>query len=220
LLQLHDEQVGLNAALQAELLKLKAQQKEPAEEAPASKWEKELAEVTAALLAAEERQRVLEKASTVLRDELRQAKAAGKRRLSPPLTSPPLNFKSPVRPPEGWHHERLSATGDLSHLHSMSQHHSANQPRTGSGVFSPSISNASPSSPAETYGPLPSDQPAIMSTRRMWAAKEFLEFVDGRTALTPETLSGMEPQKPGQFTHSDHVKRWHPQHPEWVHAPS
>jgi hypothetical protein len=50
--QMHDDQVSLNAALQAEVLQLKAQQKEPAEEAPAS-VELELAEVKAALLAAE-----------------------------------------------------------------------------------------------------------------------------------------------------------------------
>ena len=56
--------------------------------------------------------------------------------------------------------------------------------------------------------------------RRTWAAKEFLEFVDGRTALTPETLSGMEPQKPEQLTHADHVKRWHPQFSEAVDAAS
>jgi hypothetical protein len=125
----------------------------------------------------------LEGTAAKLRDDLRQTKAALKRRISPPLTSPP--FKDPVRPPEGRHHERLSAQGDLSHLHSISQHHSANQSRTGGGVFSP--------------------PPAIISTRRMWAAKGFLEFVDGRTALTHETLSGMAPQQPEQLTCTDHT---------------
>jgi hypothetical protein len=226
LLQLHDEQAFRNAALQTELLQLKEaealRQKEPASEAPASEAptsaEVELAEVKAALLAAEERQLELQGVSARLRDELRQAKAAGKRRHPPPITSPPpFQFKSPVRPAEGWHHERLAATGDLSHLHSMSQHHSSSQPRTGRGVFSPPISMGSSPSPAATGS---SPHPAIISIRRIWAAKEFMEFVDGRTALTPETLSGVEPQKPEQLTHADHVKRWHPQFSEAVDAVS
>ena len=90
--------------------------------------EVELAELKAALLVAEARQRDMETTATKLRDDLRQSKAAGKRRLSPPM---PFTFKSLVRPAVGWHHERLSATGDLDHLSSMPQHHSAMQTRTG-----------------------------------------------------------------------------------------
>jgi hypothetical protein len=127
LLQLHGDQAFLNAALQTGLLQLKKAQKEPAEEAPVSA-EVELAELKAALLAAEARQRDMETTATKFRDDLRQSKAAGKRRLSPPM---PFTFKSLVRPAEGWHHERLSATGDLDHLSSMPQHHSAMQTRTG-----------------------------------------------------------------------------------------
>jgi hypothetical protein len=66
--QMHGEQVGLNAALQAEVLQLKAQQKEPAEEAPASA-ELELAEAKAAL---DECKRNIE----LLRKENKSLKAA------------------------------------------------------------------------------------------------------------------------------------------------
>jgi hypothetical protein len=55
----------------------------------------------------------------------------------------------------------------------MAQHHSAMQTRTGSGLFSPPPSINSSSSPSASGS---SPRPAIISMRRMWAAKGFLEI--------------------------------------------
>ena len=155
---------------------------------------------------------MMETAASKLRGDLRQAgekkkRPGAKRRLPPPSLTSPFSFKDPARPIEGWHHEGWSAQGDLSHLHSTSRHHSANESRTGGAVFPPPLSNSSSPPPAATGSPPSSDQPTTISTRRTWAAKGLLEFADGRAALTSGTLSGVAPQQPEQLARADHAKR-------------